>query len=64
MGNSLTPYSIEIGWKNIYFLTPNFKFGEEKILYDDDVQLFDYVSNCRTRSFEKFRLYKIYSNFD
>ena len=31
MGNSLTPYSIEIGWKNIYFLIPNFKFEKEKI---------------------------------
>ena len=27
MGNKLTPYSIAIGWsKNIYFLTPHFKF--------------------------------------
>ena len=26
MGNNLTPYSIAIGWENIYYLTPYFKF--------------------------------------
>ena len=26
MGINLTSYSIEIGWENIYFLTPHFKF--------------------------------------
>ena len=24
MGNNLTPYSIAIGWKNLYFLSPRF----------------------------------------
>ena len=27
MGNSLTPYSIAIGWENIYYLTPYFRFS-------------------------------------
>ena len=59
MGNNLTPYSIAIGWKKIYFLTRNFMFVEnEKITFDGDVELFDYVSTCRTRSFEKLRLKK------
>ena len=26
MGNNLAPYSIAIGWENIYYLTPYFKF--------------------------------------
>ena len=30
MGNNLTPYSIAIGWKNICFLTPHFKFVEKE----------------------------------
>ena len=61
MGNFLTPYSIAIGWKNKYFLTPHFRFvKKEKIHYDDDVELFDYdVSNC-----EKLRMYKIHSIYD
>ena len=65
MGNHLTPYSIAICWKNIYFLTSNFKFVEkEKVSYDDDVQLFNFVANCRTHLFKKSRLYKIPSIYD
>ena len=32
MGNKLTPYSIAIGWENIYYLTPYFKFTKEQKL--------------------------------
>ena len=65
MGNNLTPYSIAIGWENINFSTPYFKFVEKKeILYKDDVELFDYISNRRIHSFKKLRTYKIHSNFD
>ena len=32
MGNNLTPYSIAIGWENIYYLTPYFSLYREKIL--------------------------------
>ena len=65
MRNNLTPYSIAIGWKNIYFLTPKFKLVEkEKVPYDDDVVLFDYVSNCLIHSFKKLRLYKFHSSYD
>ena len=63
MGNNLTPYSIAIGWKDIYFLTPHFRFVEkEKIHYDDDVELFDYL--CGKDSFKKLRTCKIHSNND
>ena len=42
MGNNLTPYSIAIGYENIHFLTPYFKYVEkENIDEGDDVELFD-----------------------
>ena len=62
MGNNLTPYSIAIGWENIYYLTPYFKFiKKENIDVDDIDNLFDYknISNC-----QKLRTYKIHSNYD
>ena len=65
MGNNLTPYSIAIGWENLCLLTPHFKFvKKEKIQYDGDVELFDYVSYCRIHSFKKLRLYKVHSSYD
>ena len=62
MGNNLTPYSIAIGWENIYYLTPYFKFiKKENIDVDDIDKLFDIdynlISNC-----QKLRIYKIHSN--
>ena len=62
MGNNLTPYSIAIGWENIYYLTPYFKFiKKENIGVDDIDKLFDYskISNC-----QKLKTYKIHSNYD
>ena len=62
MGNNLTPYSIAIGWENIYYLTPHFKFTKKEIIDVDDIDnLFDYknISNC-----QKLRTYKIHSNYD
>ena len=60
MGKNLTPFSIAIGYQNIYFLTPWFKFVEkEKIHYDDEVELFGHdVSNCET-----LRVNENHSNF-
>ena len=62
MGNNLTPYSIAIGWENIYYLTPHFKYiKKENIDVDDIDKLFDIdyniISNC-----QKLRIYKIHSN--
>ena len=42
MGNNLTPYSIAIGWENIYFLTPYFRvIKKENIDVDNIDKLFD-----------------------
>ena len=62
MGNNLTPCSIAIGWENIYFLTPYFKFIKIKNIDENDIdKLFDYniFSNC-----QKLRIYKLHSNYD
>ena len=65
MGNNLTLYTIEIGWKNIYILTPHFKFvKKEKIHYDDDVEVFDYLVSKCGRDSKKMRTYKIHSKYD
>ena len=62
MGNILTPYSIAIGFENIYYLTPYFKFTKKENIDENDIdKLFDYknISNC-----QKLRTYKIHSNYD
>ena len=62
MGNNLTPFSIALGWENIYYLTSNFKFTQKENINENDIdKLFDYqnMSNCR-----KKRVYKIHSNYD
>ena len=62
MGNSLTPYSIAIGWEKIYYLTPYFEFTKKKNIDENDIdKLFDYhnISNCK-----KLKKYKIHSNYD
>ena len=42
MGNNLCPYSIAIGYENIFYLTPYFKFTKrENIDVDDIDKLFD-----------------------
>ena len=62
MGNNLTPCSIVIGWENIYYLTPCFKFIKREHIDETEIdKLFDYhnTSNC-----QKLRVYKIHSNYD
>ena len=62
MGNNLVPYSIAIGWENIYYLTPSFKFIKKENIDENDIdKLFDYhnISNC-----QKLKTYKIHSNYD
>ena len=64
MGNNLTPYSIAIGWKNIYYLTPYFRYiKEENIDVDDIDKLFD-IDYSIISNYQKKRTYKIYSNCD
>ena len=62
MGSNLSPYSIAIGEKIIYYLKPHFKFTKKQNIDEDDVdKLFNYdnISKC-----QKLRLYKIHSNYD
>ena len=62
MSNNLTPYSIAIGWDNIYYLTPYFNFAKKENIDENDIdKLFDYknISNGR-----KLRVHKIHSNYD
>ena len=37
MGKNLTHYSIAVGAKNIYFLTPHFKFIEKEMIDDNEM---------------------------
>ena len=62
MGNILSPCSIAIGWENVYYLTPCFKFTKKKNIDENDIdKLFDFhnISIC-----QKLRVYKIHSNYD
>ena len=60
MGNNLSPSSIAIGWENIYYLTPQFKYmKKENIDVDDIDELFD---DCNISNCQKLRIYKIHSN--
>ena len=62
MGSNLTPYSIAIGWENIYYLTPYFKFVQRKNIDIDDIdKLFD-INYDNIMKHEKIEIYKIHSN--
>ena len=64
MGNNVTPYSIAIGWKNVYYLTLFFRFiKKENIDVDDIDKLFD-IDYHNISNYQKLRTYKIYSNYD
>ena len=66
MGNNLTPYSIAIGEKNTYFLSPHYRFNKKDRI-DDKEKLstnekcndpFNYhVLNCGKDWFKKLRRY-------
>ena len=64
MGNNLTPYSIAIGWENIYYLTPFFKFiKKENIDVNDIDKLFD-IDYDDIMNREEIEINKIYSTYD
>ena len=64
MGNNLTPYSIAIGWENIYYLTPYFRIiKNENIDVDDIDKLFD-IDYDDITSREKIEINNIHSNYD
>ena len=66
MGNSLTPYSIAIGWENIYYLTPYFELFKEKNIDVDDIDMlfdidYDDIINCE--EIKKMKFIQIMINF-
>ena len=64
MGNNLTPYSIAIGWENIYYLTPYFRIiKKENIDVDDIDKLFD-IDYDDITSREIIEINKIHSNYE
>ena len=64
MGNNLTPYSIAIGWENIFYLTPYFRYNKKKNIDVDDIdKLFD-IDYDNIKKLEKIEINKIHSNYD
>ena len=64
MGNNLTPYSIAIGWENIYYLTPYFKFIRKGDIDENDIdKLFD-IDYDIVSNYQELEVYKIHSNYD
>ena len=64
MGNNLTPYSIAIGWENILYLTPYFKFTKKQIIDVDDIdKLFD-IDYHTISNYQKLETYKFHSKYD
>ena len=62
MGNNLTPYSIAIGWENVYYLTPFFRFVQRKNIDIDDInKLFD-IDYYNIMKLEKIKINEIHSN--
>ena len=62
MGINLSPYSIAIGWENIYYLTPYFRFVQRKNIDINDIdKLFD-IDYDNIMKHEKIEINKFYSN--
>ena len=64
MGNNLTPYSIAIGWENIYYLTPYFRVIKKGEIDVDDIDKLFNINYDDIMSREKIEINKIYSNYD
>ena len=62
MGNNLSPYSIAIGWENVYYLTPYFRFLKRKNIDIDDIDKFFDIDYDNIMKFEKEKINKIHSN--
>ena len=62
MGSNLSPYSIAIGEKNIYYLKLHFKFNKKQNIDEEDIDEiinYDNISNC-----QNIKTYKSHSNYD
>ena len=64
MGNNLTPYSIAIGWENIYYLTPYFRFIKKENIDVGDIDKLFVIDYDDITSREKIEISKIHSNYD
>ena len=62
MGNNLTPYSIAIGWENIYYLTPYFRFIQRKNIDINDIDKWFDIDYDNIMKLEKIEINKIHSN--
>ena len=64
MGNNSSPCSVAIGYENIYYLTPFFKFSRKENIDENDIdELFNIDYHIISNS-QKLRTYKIHSNYD
>ena len=63
MGNNLIPYSIAIGWENIYYLTPCFKFIEREKFDIDDIDKLFAIDYDDILNLEEIEINKIHSNY-
>ena len=64
IGNNLTSCGIAIGYENIYYLTPYFKFIKRENFDENDIlRLFD-IDYDDIISREEIKMHKIHSNYD
>ena len=64
MGKNLTPYSLAIGYENLFYLTPYFRYIRKKNIDVDDIDiLFDIDYNIIS-NYRKLRTFKIHSTYD
>ena len=64
IGSNLSPCSIAIGYENIFYLTPFFKFTRKEIIDVDDIdKLFD-IDYDDIINREELKINKIHSSYD
>ena len=64
MGNNITHCSIAIGWENIYYLTPYFRFIKRENIDIDDIDKLFKIDYDDIINREELKTYKILSNYD
>ena len=64
MVNNLTPYSIAIGWENIYYLTPYFEFTKKENIDIDDIDKLFAIDYDDIMNREEIEINKIHSSYD
>ena len=63
MGNNLIPYSIAIGWENIYYLKPYFKFIKREKFDIVDIDKLFAIDYDDILNLEEKEINKIHSNY-